>query len=146
MPRKEELPQINLKLPVPDYTLLQAEAARAGVAVNTYARQLVLTRGRQPLAAEAAAVQAHYQPREAAHKELLSEYAHAAAQAKRLAQQQTYFREQFRLLQYYLAKGELAQAEQAVSDALATPLIHVVLPGEAAPSLPPDPLADAPRV
>ncbi|UOQ69304.1 hypothetical protein [Hymenobacter volaticus] len=56
MPRKEELPQIGLKLPVPDYTLLKEEAARAGVLVNTYARQLVLTRGRR-----GGRVQAHYQ-------------------------------------------------------------------------------------
>ncbi|WP_022826306.1 hypothetical protein [Hymenobacter norwichensis] len=144
MPRKENLPQIGLKLSVTDYTLLQAEAARAGVPVNTYARQLVLTRGRQPLAAEAAAVQAHYLPREAVHKELLDEYFQAALQGQRLAEQQRYFREQFQLIQFFLSKGELAQAAEAAAQALARPQLQVVLHGKTIPALPPDPLAGAP--
>ena len=105
----------------------------------------MLTRGRQPIAATAAAVQAHYQLRDEAHAQLLTEYADAAFQAKALSQQQTYFREQLQLVQLYLSISEPAKAAEAAAQALAQPHLRVVLPGQTRPALPPDPLADAPR-
>ncbi|UOQ69303.1 hypothetical protein [Hymenobacter volaticus] len=52
------------------------------------------------------------------HQELLDEYFQAALQAKSFAQQQAYFREQFQLIEFYLAKGELAKAAEAAAEAL----------------------------
>ncbi|UOQ69278.1 hypothetical protein [Hymenobacter volaticus] len=78
------------------------------------------------------------------HQELLDEYFQAALQAKSFAQQQAYFREQFQLIEFYLAKGELAKAAEAAAEALSRPQLQVVVHGKTTPALPPDSLADAP--
>ncbi|SNC77635.1 hypothetical protein SAMN06265337_4234 [Hymenobacter gelipurpurascens] len=144
MPYKEDRPQIGLKFTATEYASLQAEADRAGVPVNTYARHLITERGQQPLGAEAASVRAHYQQREVVHQQLLDEYAQAAYQARALSQQVKFFRQQFLFLQWCVANNRPELLPEALQEALAQPELSVVLPGEENPALDTDSLENAP--
>jgi hypothetical protein len=144
MPYKEDRHQIGLKLTASEYASLQAEADRAGVPVNTYARHLITQRAQQPLAADAAAVQAHYQQREEVHQELLSEYATAAYQARALGEQVQFFRQKLAIVQRCLAHQHWELMEDALQQALAQPVLALGRSAEEKPALEADSLKNAP--
>ncbi|RPD43733.1 hypothetical protein DNI29_23010 [Hymenobacter sediminis] len=144
MPYKEDRPQLSLKFTPNEYAALQDEAARAGVPVNTYVRQLVLTRGPQPLSAEAEPVRRYYLSREEVHLELLDERRDATLQAREQREQFARLQQEVSLIHWGLTHNQPELVSDSLARALALANLPVTLPEGELPPLPPDVLATAP--